>query len=142
MKKRKTPSLAKLLRHPLCLNTPDYDNRLEELAEAENNRSLTVKDLRELVNQEQIPLNANITYTIFGGQADLYLCSISSDGPNLNLYDGRTGSRHLTIEDILNCPEDRTLLIPSMDDDFNEIMEPATHMEFIPDSNSINLYIQ
>lgn len=140
MKKRKTPSLAKLLRHPLCLNTPDYDNRLEELAEAENNRSLTVKDLRELVNQEQIPLNANITYTIFGGQADLYLLSISSDGPNLNLYDA--GSRRITIEDILNYPEDRTLLIPSMDDDFNEIMEPATHMEFIPDSNSINLYIQ
>lgn len=139
MKKRKTPSLVKLLRHPLCLDNPDYDNRLEELAEAENNRSLTVKDLRELVNKEQIPLNTNITYTIFGGQADLYLLSIFSDGPNLNLYDSGS-TRRLTVEDILNCPEDKTLLIPSMDDYFQEIMEPATHMEFIQDR--INLYIQ
>jgi len=104
--------------------------------------AITIKDIKELVSNEQIPLNAEVTATIFGGQGDLYIGAITADGPNICLYYcSKENNRHLTIEDLLNVPDDRTVTIPSMDDDFEDIMEPATHIEYTPDSNTLNLYI-
>lgn len=104
--------------------------------------SITIKDIKELVSKEQIPLNSEITATMFGGQADLYIGTICNDGPNIGLYYcSKCNPKHLILEDLLKVPEDRTVTIPSMDDGFNEIMEPATHIEYIPDSNTLNIYI-
>lgn len=105
--------------------------------------SITIKDIKELVSREQIPLNSGVTATIFGGQADLYIGTITADGPNIGLYYcSKDNPRHITVEDLLNVLDDKTVNIPSMDDDFNEIMEPATNIEYTPDSNTLNIYIQ
>lgn len=104
--------------------------------------AITIKDIKELVSKEQIPLNAEVTATIFGGQGDLYIGTITADGPNIYLYYcSKENNRHLTLEDLLNVPDDRTVTIPSIDDNFEDIMEPATHIEYTPDSNTLNLYI-
>jgi hypothetical protein len=103
--------------------------------------SIIIKDIKELVSREQIPLNSEVTATIFGGQADLYIGTITADGPNIGLYYcSKNNPRHLTIEDLLNVLDDKIVTIPSMDDDFNEIMEPATDIEYTPDSNTLNIY--
>lgn len=105
--------------------------------------SITIKDIKELVSMEQIPLNSEVTATIFGGQADLYIGIITADGPSIGLYYcSKNNPRHITVEDLLNILDDKTVTIPSMDDDFNEIMESATDMEYTPDSNTLNFYIQ
>lgn len=104
---------------------------------------ITIKDIKKLVSREQIPLNSEVTATIFGGQADLYIGTITADGPNIGLYYcSKDNSRHLTINDLLNVPDNKTITIPSRDDDFNEIMEPATDIEYILYSNTLNIYIQ
>lgn len=105
--------------------------------------AITIKDIKELVSKEHIPMNCEISATMFGGQADLLIGALTEDGPNINLdYCSKNNPKPITIGDLLKVPEDRTITIPSMDDDFNEIMEPATHIDYIPDSGTLNLYIQ
>lgn len=105
--------------------------------------AITIKDIKELVSREQIPSNAEVTATMFGGQADLYIGTIITvEGPYINLnYCSKDNPTILTIGDLLKVIENRVVTIPSMDDDFNEIMEPATDMDYIPDSGTLNLYI-